>query len=1369
MTRVGAFLSGFLLAIVLVAFWVLAMGGSRETVDLTAVTPSARSASGKGLIGSTYENIAARVVAEREIVRAVRGNLRFSVNDFIWEDAGHPDFIRAREATGMIDTRAAAHMDIVLRGVNIRDAHVYAEQRAPRNWNYRRALDRLFANRTSEGPERRFTVFDVAIQNADVRVKRPNMSFAISDVAALLPRVDFSGPGLPAPRVTVSRATGTLIARDSAYHLAAEDAKLEFPTGQMNFDVARLTTGETRIANFAGKWGGTMPGYALLATGRIPHLRFEDVAFLGPRMPRSGTAAFDFEIRPVNEELTEFRVSAARIESQGSRITGNATLRAGVNAMSIEAIDAKLQPLDLALIEQITGRPLAYKGTVSGTAKGQNGLVAFDVNTRLSSRETREPLITHVTGSARLASTGFELRRVEADLRDAPLAFLRTLFPALPLQGALSGKITMAGQPGKSPLRLSLRVQLAGGIGVANGTIDFTGAVPRYDLSGRLIGVNLQRMLRNAPPAFLTARLDLEGSGRNAKDTNARVHLEGRFSGWRTGLHDTIHVAARIRNGMLAVDSAELKLATMTASARGAWHFTAPAAGSINYTVAFDPLTPFGPFIPVIGDDDAAGSVRFAGSISGEAGRMRVAGTGTASQFVTGGWRVGSAQLNYAFVVGETVPQIDVDGSARNLQTPNAGMYETVHAKVKLQSPLFSLDVRGTRAGSGGLEVVADGRIPAEGAREVVLQRARIDFGASNWALTQPATFSWAGPNTDLLVRSFEMRRSDGNGFLRLEGRVLPLAHADMRLETAALPIGDLQRLLGRRPLVSGLLSTETTLRASGGVPQLETRFTLDTAIIENVRFTQLRGDANYEAQRLTVNASAVVDTAGLLVLHAELPVALQFGTDTTARLLDRGPVRITVVSDSIALAPFAALSPQISELSGKLTTNVTITGTVQEPVMAGMLAVRDGAARLLPLNQRFDSINGLITLENRRAVVQHLVARAGGRARAAGSIVFEDLNKPELDITAVLDGIQLVGVDNQTDASAYGRVHLSGPLRSALLTGDVRLQNGFFPIPQSGTRAFDAELAAFEEDLPAPGENRRPAFYEALRIANLRVVAGDNLWFSMEDARAELTGELTVNKDVDELRLVGELSGTRGTYTLRAGPIIRRFDVTSANIRFLGGRELNPALDITARRRVIDVSGRQLDVDVRIGGTMLSPTLSLASQTSAPVAQSELLSFILFGQPSSAFGAGSILPGQAIATQTVVSGVSELVSLELEQALIEQLGTNFDIFEIRLGGERLNEGQYGTALTIGEEVGHNVFLTVESVVASLFSGISGSISPTFAVRLEWRVAPTTTVRGSYEPVNPFTVVRGYTVALPGLQRDRRYQATLELRRRWTW
>jgi translocation and assembly module TamB len=277
------------------------------------------------------------------------------------------------------------------------------------------------------------------------------------------------------------------------------------------------------------------------------------------------------------------------------------------------------------------------------------------------------------------------------------------------------------------------------------------------------------------------------------------------------------------------------------------------------------------------------------------------------------------------------------------------------------------------------------------------------------------------------------------------------------------------------------------------------------------------------------------------------------------------------------------------------------------------------------------------------------------------------------------------------------------------------------------------------------------------LRINNLRVRVGSNTWFLAEEARVELRGNLTVNKVGAATPIVGTLEGERGQYTLVAGPLVRRFDVIAAQVRFVGQPEPNPLIDFTARRVIIDASGREVNVDVRITGTLDRPSINLASGDLATMPQSELLSFLLFGQPSFALG-GDVVPGDDLLEQTYLGGLFELAALELERELG---GVGLDVFQIRLGGSGAFGGLGTPTLVAGRQLADDVFLTVETGISALFG-------ETFALRLDWAFDRRSRARLALEPVHRGRTLRP-GLALPLTPLQPRQQLLLEVRRRWEW
>src|SRR5690606_38515661 len=256
----------------------------------------------------------------------------------------------------------------------------------------------------------------------------------------------------------------------------------------------------------------------------------------------------------------------------------------------------------------------------------------------------------------------------------------------------------------------------------------------------------------------------------------------------------------------------------------------------------------------------------------------------------------------------------------------------------------------------------------------------------------------------------------------------------------------------------------------------------------------------------------------------------------------------------------------------------------------------------------------------------------------------------------------------------AWGRLRVSGNLAAPTITGDVALEDGYVEVPSFGGDGIETEIAiegGFTEDgaslLEPTATEDRPQplpWFERLALDELILEAGEDLWFTTEGLRVRLSGKLVLVKNAGEedVRIFGELEGDQGTFTLRVGPLVRRFSIVSARIAFFGTVPTNPAIDIVAQRTVPSLTGEPIDLQIRVGGTLETPTVAVTTATGANVPESELLSVLLFGQPSFALADGGA-PIQPFLEEAFfgVGSLAELASIELEETLIADVGLPLD------------------------------------------------------------------------------------------------------------
>jgi hypothetical protein len=783
----------------------------------------------------------------------------------------------------------------------------------------------------------------------------------------------------------------------------------------------------------------------------------------------------------------------------------------------------------------------------------------------------------------------------------------------------------------------------------------------------------------------------------------------------------------------------------------------------VTYALDVSSLRPFGPYIPVLGDTLASGSFTAVGTLSGTLERMRVAGGASGGNLQVGGWRADALTGDHDLTFGGgALPVAVVNATVEGVVTPTAGNFTEGALALRLTPPGLDFDVNATRTDGGLVELVGTGVLPEEGQREVRIERARVDLVDDRWVLMSPAVIRWTGGGP-AYVEGLELQAESSEGRVAVDGLVLPLADMDARIEIAATPIGDIQRFLGREVLADGVLWADGSVRGGEQDPLIDMTFRLDDGAIREMPLSRLTGTVAYSAGETRLSAQMIVDSAGRLDIVAALPSTLRLGAAPSFELVDGVPLSGSITAENFALAPLLATLPQVRDVTGYASARVTLAGSADEPQVDGTFTLVGGGMRVPALNQTFAEATGDIAFDGRRMVFNDLRVRSDGWMTVGGEIVLERITEPVLDLTIAFDAFQPMGVDDHPDAAVYGEVALAGEPASLTLTGAIEVADGYIVIPELGRPAFRPELV----DMTRPAALDTLTFNPitetdiigSLRIRDLDVDISTDTWFIAYQAQAQLAGNLVVNKTGENMPITGTLSGNRGQYTLIAGPVVRRFDIISAQVRFRGESTPNPAIDITARRMVLDQVGRPLDVDVRITGTADAPTLALAGGAQGQIPESELLSFLMFGAASSTVG--DDLPGDQLLGQTYFGGFLELVSLELEQALG---GLGLDILQVSFG-QGNTFGVEAPTIVAGKQILPDVFLTLQTALNGLFG--EDSDVTTWAMRLDWTFDRRSRLRLALEPVYRGRGLRSSAFALP-LQ-DPQQQLLIELRRRWTY
>jgi translocation and assembly module TamB len=130
----------------------------------------------------------------------------------------------------------------------------------------------------------------------------------------------------------------------------------------------------------------------------------------------------------------------------------------------------------------------------------------------------------------------------------------------------------------------------------------------------------------------------------------------------------------------------------------------------------------------------------------------------------------------------------------------------------------------------------------------------------------------------------------------------------------------------------------------------------------------------------------------------------------------------------------------------------------------------------------------------------------------------------------------------------------------------------------------------------------RGPGLFERIRL-DVAMRAPDELYVSGMGLESEWSADLSLSGTSADPRVSGNVRLVRGTLGF-AG---RSFRLTEGQIGFVGGREINPTIDLRATEDLDEVS-----VSVNVAGRAMDPQVTFGSTPSLP--QDEVLSRILFG-----------------------------------------------------------------------------------------------------------------------------------------------------------
>jgi len=1067
-------------------------------------------------------------------------------------------------------------------------------------------------------------------------------------------------------------------------------------------------------------------------------------------------------------------------------------------------LDVTLDPAQVGMA-RVFAPSLPIAGTLRGSAR-VNGESDGQMVVRADLTHNDAGIRSRIAGTTTMRLGG--RRWLDVDVRLLPLALAEVgkFAPAAGLTGTAAGPVRLTGELGN--LRLDSRLVLAdGGRLDAHGTLDLASAEKGYDLTTQLRVFNAKSVVGRAPATSLTATAFARGRGFKPATMRASLGATLATSTIDTVAIDSALVRAAIANGVVQVDTASVSGPHTVVSLAGNFGLAAGKTGELRYHAAVDSLGALNRFFPAadtgvvpprprgyartvaqaradsarvareteiarlatgaaqpklgplppppapIRRDSTAGTVMAAGVIRGGLENFDLRGRAGAENVVFRGSTLRRAQLEYAWLRARTPGSAIAVGAS--LDSVRAAGFAMDSIELRSSYHASAGDVAFVIYQTTGEEYSAGGDFALhKDHNEIHVRDLALRFDSTRWVAAHPAAVRWG--TGGVVVDRLELRNGkDGRVFV--DGNIPPEGAGGLDIVIENFQAADLAALTQTDLDFRGLISTTARIEGTTRAPRFRAALGLANATYAGAAVPDLRTTATYAAPALKVHLEAA--DSGRRVAVADGTIPLNLGSAAGGPLLPDAPLTVDVQSEGIPLALVSRFTDAVEDVGGRAYGVVQVRGTTRHPKTVGALALQNGTVRLMATGMRLTGVNGSIRLLTDTVVIDSIVGRAGGRVAARGGIGIRTLSEPSFDLRLDAENARLLDNDKGTVRADVG-VTVVGPFNRTVVTGRVGVRSGVIIIPESDNKkvissrdpALYAVVDTGSTDESEAGLEAPSPLMANLRM-DVRVGIDRDTWVRTSDANVEIFTppdrdlEIQMDRRRQALVLEGEVQTDRGEYEF----LSKRFQIRRGSAVFVGTREPDPNLQITAEYAVQLAASQAINLRVQIGGTLSAPRISLDSDAQPPLSQSDLLSYLAFGKTSGsllqfegsslASGSGSnnlASAGAQVATQQLAAVALGVFVDEFEGQAARTLGAAYvNVTPADLYTELAQSGEVsgflkGTEIEVGKYTDPNTFVALQARLSAFASNPNDRAVP--GIRVVRRLGKGFSVDASYTP-----------------------------------
>ncbi len=1090
-----------------------------------------------------------------------------------------------------------------------------------------------------------------------------------------------------------------------------------------------------------------------LLTQLFPAMKF-------PRpLTLAGTARFDggqHALTVNSDVVVDDRLSGR------SHIAATGVMGLANGVFTARDLHTRMLPLQTGLMKAIAPK-LFLNGTLSGTATLNGSSVAI---------MTAVGDVTHVDrgavshGTGRFAFRPRGLLWVDMNMQMHPLSLVtvgRFSAPSLGLRGMATGPLRLRGNINNMAINTQMAIA-AGGFVDVRGTMDLASRVTGYNLEFNTRSLNVHTIVARMPSTVITAVGSARGRGFDPATMQAQLVANVGTSRIDTVNVDSAKVRVAIASGMARFDTLAVDLPQGIVETKGTFGLTTSRTGTLSYHVAIDSLAHFAGLISkdtstvrprpgilagrvaraksdssrialateveraatgmalprtvvdtptALHKNDISGSLRADGVATGNIKNFGLKGTASGTNVVARGNSVGSFTADYDWINART-PQSQVSVSAQARAVRAAGFdLDSVGAKLTYHKPNGTLQVVVNQDNQRTYS--ADAAFTLNKIRnELKLNALKLQFDTSLWTSTRVASLHWGQAGVD--VDSLELRNG-ANGRMFVNGFIPKQGNANLDIAVDNLNVGDVIALTQSDINAKGLVTLNIHATGTLANPQFKGVFGATDLLYNGTTVPEVHGNVEYANQTLTGKAEAMREgKQPFLVAEGTVPINLAITGVTGSRFPADRQIALNITADSLPLDLVPTIfSNYVANLKGRVSSSFKLGGSLNHPQLTGQFSLHEGQARVVLAGITLNQIEASIRMLGDTVVIDSIAASNKGRILVTGGIGLKSLTAPSFDLKLFTNNAEVMHNDRGR-LVVSANLAMTGPFKDAHVTGNVRLREGVVWIPPSENKnlvgAGDPALFSVLDTAVMSSRELFPS--QSPLLANLRMDVNlrvdRDVFVRSREANVEVYTDdalaVHVNRAKETLVIDGVLLTERGEYTF----MTRRFNIKRGSATFINSTEMNPTLQGTAEYEVRQPNREAINIQIVVGGTLNTPNISLTSDAQPPITQSDLLSYLAFGQSSSSLlqleGTGLTNGGSS---QNVVGAGAALASKQLAGVALGVAADQFageaarslgaDVFTITPADVQTDVGNFlrATQFEFGKYIKSHTFVAVKS------------------------------------------------------------------------